>query len=159
MSSKRRGVSSRKRKPQTTRTKLESCGFCEACSVHYYQHVTLTRLTRQTMNAYRNSNVQYTCFVTLHFIRGFGVEDIGIGSSVGGRLRWSAGQLKQCNPKRRATPCHRPSRKDCNIACITWPGVWPAPEELIKPVRGRVAALKMYVLFTYPPLSPVEITE
>jgi len=35
------------------------------------------------MNVYHNSNVQYTCFVTLHFIRGFGAENFGIGSSVG----------------------------------------------------------------------------
>jgi hypothetical protein len=43
---------------------------------------------------------------------------------------------------------------DWNIDCNTWPGVWPAQEELMKTVTGGVVALKMYVLFTYATCLP-----
>ena len=151
MSSMWRGVSSKKKKGGTSNYphKIGTVWFlrgvfCPPVQTRYTHAVNKTdnEGTSQqycSVHLLRNS-VFYSLFWSWRFRHCF----------LSGGFRWSAGQLKQFRPTWRATPCHWSSRTDCDIDCNTWPGVWPAPEELIKPVKGGVSALKMYVLFTYP---------
>jgi len=69
------------------------------------------------MKVYRNNTVQFTCFVTLHFIRCFGAEDFGIASSVGD-FAGQQGSRSNLVPRDGPLPATGPAARTATLTVI-----------------------------------------